>query len=45
MGKAHIRIRVLDEIPAETVTKLDVKSLMNLTRERMELGLLSLEHG
>jgi len=43
MGKAHIRIRVLDEIPAETVTKLDVKSLMNLTRESMEAGLSSLE--
>lgn len=45
MGKAHIRIRVLDEIPAETVAKLDVKSLMNLTRERMEAGLFSLEQG
>lgn len=43
MGKAHIRIRVLDEIPAETVRDLDVKSLMNLTRERMELGLSILE--
>ena len=44
-GKPHIRIRVLDEIPAETVKKLDVKSLMNLTRERMEAGLFSLEQG
>ena len=43
MGRAHIRIRVLDEIPAETVSKLDVKSLMSLTREKMEAGLASLE--
>ena len=43
MGKANIHIRVLDEIPAETVNTLDVKSLMNLTRERMEHGLSILE--
>ena len=43
MGRAHIRIRVLDEIPADTVSKLDVKSLMSLTREKMEAGLASLE--
>jgi 1-acyl-sn-glycerol-3-phosphate acyltransferase len=43
MGKANIRIQVLDEIPAETVSSLDVKSLMNLTRERMEHGLSILE--
>jgi len=42
-GKAHIRIRVLDEIPASTVNKLDVKELMALTRERMESGLERLE--
>ena len=43
MGKANIRIQVLDEIPAETVSSLDVKSLMNLTREKMEHGLSILE--
>lgn len=43
MGRAHIRIRVLDEIPEDTVSKLDVKSLMSLTREKMEAGLASLE--
>ncbi len=43
MGRAHIRIRVLDEISADTVSKLDVKSLMSLTREKMEAGLASLE--
>jgi 1-acyl-sn-glycerol-3-phosphate acyltransferase len=43
MGSAHIRIRVLDEISADTVSKLDVKSLMSLTREKMEAGLASLE--
>lgn len=43
MGPAHIRIRVLDEIPAETVNRLDIKSLMALTRERMEAGLSTLE--
>lgn len=43
MGPAHIRIRVLDEIPADTVNRLDIKSLMALTRERMEAGLLTLE--
>lgn len=43
MGKAHIHIQVLDEIPAETVGSLDVKSLMNLTRKKMEEGLNLLE--
>lgn len=43
MGKAHIRIRVLDEIPAERVQSLDVQSLMKLTREKMEQGLARLE--
>ncbi|MFO7670012.1 MAG: lysophospholipid acyltransferase family protein [Bacteroidales bacterium] len=43
MGKAHIRIRVLDEIPAHTVSILDVRSLMKLTREIMEAGLAVLE--
>lgn len=43
MGNARIRIRVLDEIPAETVEKLSVNDLMSLTRERMEAGLAILE--
>lgn len=43
MGRAHIRMRVLDEIPASTVSNLDVRSLMKLTRERMEAGLAVLE--
>ncbi len=30
MGKASIRIRVLDEIPAETVEKLEMKELMSM---------------
>ena len=45
IGKAHIRIQVLDEIPAETVQSLDVKALMLLTREKMEQGLAILEQG
>jgi len=43
MGPASIRIRVLDEIPAETVKALNVKELMTLTRERMETGIAILE--
>ncbi len=43
IGKAHIRIRVLDEIPAETVNGMDVKPLMELVRARMEAGLAQLE--
>lgn len=43
MGPAHIRIRVLDEIPKETIESLDVKALMHLTREKMEEGLSLLE--
>jgi len=42
MGPSRIRIRVLEEIPAETVNKLSVKELMTLTRERMEEGLIEL---
>ena len=43
MGPAHIRIRVLDEIPAELVRKMSVKELMQFTREKMEEGLAALE--
>jgi 1-acyl-sn-glycerol-3-phosphate acyltransferase len=43
MGKAHIRIRVLEEIPVSTVNDLDVKALMALVRGRMEEGLNQLE--
>jgi 1-acyl-sn-glycerol-3-phosphate acyltransferase len=42
-GNAHIHIRVLDEIPASEVEKLEVKELMTLTRELMEEGLATLE--
>ncbi len=42
-GKAPIYIRVLDEIPASEVERLDVKELMILTRKRMEEGLSGLE--
>ena len=42
-GKAPIHIRVLDEIPAEEVQKLDVKKLMALVRETMEIALVKLE--
>jgi len=43
MGRAHIRIMVLDEIPANIVQRLNVKELMSLTREKMEEGLARLE--
>ena len=42
-GKAHIYIRVLDEIPASQVEKMEVKELMMLTRELMEEGIAKLE--
>jgi len=42
-GKAHIYIRVLDEIPASEVERLNTKELMMLTRERMVEGLSRLE--
>lgn len=44
MTKANIRISVLDEIPAETVEKLELKELMELVRQRMEEALDQLEH-
>lgn len=43
MGPARIRVRVLEEIPTDTVNKLSVKELMLLTRERMEKGLSELD--
>ena len=42
-GRAHIHIRVLDEIPVSEVENLEVKALMDLVRERMETGLAQLE--
>ena len=42
-GRAPIHIRVLDEIPASLVEKLNVKELMQLTREKMEEGIEKLE--
>jgi 1-acyl-sn-glycerol-3-phosphate acyltransferase len=45
MGRAHIRIRVLNEIPASSVNEMDLKTLMDLTRKRMEEGLEILEKG
>jgi hypothetical protein len=43
-GKTTIRIRVLDEIPAEEVKKMDVKILTKMVRQEMVNGLASLEH-
>ena len=42
-GKAPIHIRVLDEIPASEVEKLETKELMGLVREQMEQGIARLE--
>lgn len=42
-GKARIYIRVLDEIPSETVRQLDTGELMALVRRRMEEGISRLE--
>jgi 1-acyl-sn-glycerol-3-phosphate acyltransferase len=36
MGKARIRIRVLDEVPAGTVERMELKELMAMIRHRME---------
>jgi len=43
-GKTTIRIRVLDEIPAEEVKKMDVKVLTKMVRQEMVNELASLEH-
>ena len=42
-GKAPIHIRVLDEIPASEVERLEIKELMSLVREQMEQGIARLE--
>jgi 1-acyl-sn-glycerol-3-phosphate acyltransferase len=42
-GKASIHIRVLDEIPASEVEKLEIRELMMLVRERMEMEIINLE--
>ena len=42
-GKVSIHIRVLDEIPAAEVEKLEVKELMMLVRKKMEEGIARLE--
>jgi len=44
-GKTRIRIRVLDEIPAEKVQELPVADLMNYTREIMEEGIRKIDSG
>jgi 1-acyl-sn-glycerol-3-phosphate acyltransferase len=43
MGRASIRIRILDEIPATMVEQLGLKELMSLVRQRMEEGLAEME--
>jgi len=42
-GKAHIYIRVLDEIPASQVEMMEVEELLLLIREKMEEGIARLE--
>jgi len=42
-GKAHIHIRILDEIPAEKVALTEVKDMMMHVRETMEKELKKLE--
>lgn len=44
-GRAEIRIRVLDEIGPDEVERMEIRELMALVRERMEIGLLQLEKG
>ncbi len=43
-GKTTIHIRVLDEIPADKVKKLDVKMLIRIVRQRMVDGITELEN-
>lgn len=43
-GKTTIHIRVLDEIPADEVRKLDVKILTKIVRQRMVDGIAELEN-
>ena len=42
-GKTTIRIRVLDEIPADTVTDLEIEKLISAVRQRMTEGIMELE--
>ncbi len=42
-GRCHIRIQVLDEIPAEVICQTDIKKLMAMIREKMEQGIRELE--
>ncbi|MCK5136012.1 MAG: 1-acyl-sn-glycerol-3-phosphate acyltransferase [Bacteroidales bacterium] len=42
-GKTHINIRVLDEIPAQIVKETDLKELTSMIRNKMEIGLASLD--
>ncbi len=42
-GRADIRIRILDEIPAEQVTGLQIRELISLVRTRMEEALHQME--
>ncbi|MEX0981187.1 MAG: 1-acylglycerol-3-phosphate O-acyltransferase [Bacteroidales bacterium] len=42
-GKTTIRIRVLDEIPADTVAQLEIEKLISAVRLSMSKGILELE--
>lgn len=43
MGMARIHIRVLEEIPVQTVNELEVKDLMEVIRKAMEAGIEQLD--
>ena len=43
-GRAKIQIRILDEIPAEEVIKLEIREVISLVRGMMEHGLSQLEN-
>jgi 1-acyl-sn-glycerol-3-phosphate acyltransferase len=43
MGRARVRIRVLEEIPPEKVKELEIKALIELVRQRMEDALKQLD--
>ena len=42
-GRADIYIRVLDEIPKETVEEMEMEALVEMVRTRMEEGLGNIE--
>jgi 1-acyl-sn-glycerol-3-phosphate acyltransferase len=42
-GRAKIRIRVLDEIPADMVRSMDVEALKDFTRKTMTEGLKKMQ--